>query len=89
MTIETEDLVEQLLPEPVHHRHHDDEGSNPKHDAEKREAGIDRYESFLAPGPQVAQRQHPFERSERVGGAVRLAHKRVPHGHDGVILNTA
>ena len=31
----------------------------------KENAGDDRDESFLAPRPQVAQRQHPFERGER------------------------
>ena len=65
MAVEAEDLVEQLLAEAVHHRHDDDQRRDAEHDAEEREAGDDRNESFLAPRPQVAQRQHPLERGER------------------------
>ena len=64
MAVEAQDLVEQLLAEAVHHRHHDDEGGDAEHDAEEGEPGDHRDESFLAPRPQVAQRQHPFERGE-------------------------
>ena len=64
MAVEAEDLVEQFLAEAVHHRHDDDEGRNAEHDAEEREPGDDRDESLFAPRPQVAQRQHPFERCE-------------------------
>ena len=65
MAVEAEDLAEQFLAEAVHHRHDDDERRDAQHDAEEREAGDDRNESFLAPRPQVAQRQHPFERGKR------------------------
>jgi hypothetical protein len=41
MAVEAEDLVEQFMAEPVHHRHHDDEGGDAEHDAEEREAGDD------------------------------------------------
>ena len=64
MAVEAEDLVEQFLAEAVHHRHHDDQGGDAQHDAEEGEPGDDRDESFLAPRPQIAQRQHPLERRE-------------------------
>ena len=64
VAVEPEDLVEQFLAEAVHHRHDDDEGRDAEHDAEEREAGDDRDESFLAPRAQIAQRQHPFECGE-------------------------
>ena len=67
MAVEAQDLVEQLLAEAVHHRHHDDERGDAQQDAEEGEAGDDRDEAFLAPRPQVAQGQHPLERSERPG----------------------
>ena len=73
MTIEAEDFVEQFLAESIHHRHHDDEGRNPEHDPEEREPRNDRDESLLAPRPQIAQRQHPFERRESVGSGL-LSH---------------
>ena len=47
----------------------------------KENAGNDRDESLLAPRPQIAQRQHPFERSERAGAAC-LAHRIVPRPPD-------
>ena len=73
MAVEAEDLVEQFLAEAVHHRHHDDQRRDAEHDAEEGEPGDDRDESLLAPRPQVAQRQHPFERREGPGPG-RLAH---------------
>ena len=60
VAVEAQDLAEQFLAEAVHHRHHDDERRDAKHDAEEREGGDDRNKSFLAPRSQVAQRQHPF-----------------------------
>jgi hypothetical protein len=54
MAVEAEDLVQQFLAEAVHHRHHDDQRGDAEHDAEEREAGDDRNESFLAPRPQIA-----------------------------------
>ncbi len=64
VAVEPEDLVEQFLAETVHHRHHDDERRHAQDDAQEREAGDDRNESFLAPRSQVAQRQHPFKGGE-------------------------
>ena len=46
VAVEPEDLVEQLLAEAVHHRHHDDEGRDPEHDAEEGEPGDDRDEAL-------------------------------------------
>ena len=65
--VEPEDLREQLMPEAVHHGHHDDQRSNAEHDAEERETGDDRDESFLAARPQVASGQQPFEGGEGWG----------------------
>jgi hypothetical protein len=73
MAVEAEDLLEQLVAEPVHHRHHDDQGGHPEHDAEEREPGDHGNESLPPARPEVAQRQHPFEGSERPGGG-RLGH---------------
>ena len=85
MSVEPENLVEQLLAEAVHHRHHDDERRHAEQDAEKREAGDDRDEPFLAAGAQIAQSQHPLERGERPGvggwrGHVPKASRNVPLG---------
>src|SRR6266568_631439 len=77
MAVEAQNLVEQLLAETVHHRHDDNQGGHAEHDPEERKSGIDRNESFLPPRPQVAKRQHPLERSERMG-AGRLTHSSVP-----------
>ena len=74
MAVHAQDLVEQFLAEAVHHRHHDDQGGDAEHDAQEGKSGDDRDESFLAPRPQVTQRQHPFERREWVGGG-GLAHQ--------------
>ena len=64
MAVEAENFVEQLFAEAIHHRHDDDERGDAEHDAEEGKPGDDRDESFLAPRPQVAQRQHPLERGE-------------------------
>jgi hypothetical protein len=74
MAIETENLVEQFRAKAVHHGHDDDERGDAEHDAKEGEAGDDRDESFLAPRPQIAQRQHPLEGGE--GPRTR----RVTHG---------
>jgi hypothetical protein len=55
MTVEAQNLLEQFLPEPVHHRHHDDEVRHTKHDAEEGNQGNYRDESFLAPRTQIPQ----------------------------------
>src|SRR5690348_15573713 len=64
MTVEAENFVEQLLTESVHHRHHNDEGRDAEHDAEKGEPGNHRDESFLASRAQITQRKRPFERGK-------------------------
>jgi len=81
MSVQAQNLVEQFLAEAVHHRHHDDQRGDAQHDAEEGKRGIDRDESLLPPRPQISQRQHPFERSERVGAAC-LAHRIVPRPPD-------
>ena len=65
VAVDAEDLVEKLDAEAVHHRHHDDERRDAEHDPEEREAGDDGDEGFLAARPEIAERQHPFERRER------------------------
>ena len=67
MAVEAEDLVEQLLAETVHHRHHDDQRRDAEHDAEERKAGDDRDEAFLAARAQIAPGQHPLEGRKRRG----------------------
>ena len=65
MAVEPEDLAQQLLAKAIHHRHDDDEGGHPQGDAQEGKPGDDRDEAFLAPRPEVAQRQHPLEWGER------------------------
>ena len=67
VAVQPENLVEQLLAEAVHDGHDDDKRGDAEQDAKKREASDDRDEAFLAPGTQVAQSQHPFERGKRPG----------------------
>src|SRR5580692_259208 len=67
MPVETENLAEQLLAEAVHDGHHDDQRSDAEHDAQKRKAGDDRDEAFLATRTQIASRQQPLEWRERWG----------------------
>src|SRR5262245_5964117 len=74
MAVQPEDLVEQLLAEAVHHRHHDDQRRDAEHDAEEREARDDRNESLTPPRAQVAQREHPFEAREGPGPGL-VAHQ--------------
>src|SRR6185312_7070813 len=62
MAVNAENLAQKLMPEAVHHRHDDDERRHAEHDAEEGEPGNNRDESFFAPRPQVAQREHPFVR---------------------------
>ena len=76
MAVQSEHLVEQLLAEAVHHRHHDDERGDAKHDADEGETGDDRDEALLAARPQVAQRHHPLEGGE--GSRSRSALMRLP-----------
>ena len=45
MAVQSEHLVEQLLAEAVHHRHHNDERGDAKHDADEGETGDDRDEA--------------------------------------------
>src|ERR1700680_528793 len=73
MAVEAENLVEQFLAEAVHDGHHDDQRGEAENHANKREAGDDGDEAFLATCPQIASRQQPLEWRER-WGANWLAH---------------
>ena len=64
MAVEAEDAADQVGAEPVHHRHHDDQGGDPERDAEQREDRDDRNKAFLPPRPQIAERHHPLEGTE-------------------------
>src|SRR5262249_28586727 len=72
--VEAEDLVEQFLAEPIHDRHHDDEGRDAEHDAEERKPGDHGDESFAPSRAQIPQRQHPLEGRERVSPG-RIGHE--------------
>ena len=50
MAVEPENLRQQFLAKPVHHRHDDDQRGDAEHDAEKRKSGDDGDESLFAPG---------------------------------------
>src|SRR5260221_9998995 len=71
MSVEAEDLVQELLAEAVHHGHHDDQRRDAEHDAEERKAGDDGNKAFLATRPQIASGQQPFEGSKRRGSGDR------------------
>src|SRR5690606_32865462 len=57
-----EDLLEKLIAKAVHHRHDDDQRGHAEQNADERKSGDDGNKPFLAPGAQIAQRKHPFER---------------------------
>ena len=78
MAVDAEDLVEQLGPESVHHRHDDDKRRHAEHDAEEGEAGDHRDEGFLPARAEVAEREHPLEGRER---ARRLPRNSIVLGH--------
>src|SRR5882757_6033838 len=67
MAVKPQNLVEQFLAEAVHDRHDDDQRGDAEHDAEERKAGDDGNEAFLAPRPQIAPGQQPFEWRKRWG----------------------
>ena len=64
MAVEAEDAADQIGAEPVHHRHDDDQRRDAERDAQQREDRDDRDEPFLAPRPQIAERDHPLEGAE-------------------------
>src|SRR5579872_3387554 len=59
--VEANDLIEKVVAETVHHRHHDDQGADAEHNAEKGEARDDRDRAMFAARAQIAKRHHPFE----------------------------
>ncbi len=61
VSVEPENAADQLGAEPVHHRHHDDQGRDPERDAEQREDRDDRDKALGPPRPQIAERDHPLE----------------------------
>src|ERR1700759_1853994 len=67
MAVKPQNLVQQLFAKTVHHRHHDDQRGDTEHDAEEGKAGDDGNEAFLAPRPQIAPGQQPFEWRKRWG----------------------
>src|SRR5258708_6779212 len=67
MSVEAENLVQQLLAEAVHDGHHDEQRGDAKHDAEEGESGDDGNEAFPATCAQIASRQQPLEWRERWG----------------------
>ena len=62
-----QDLVEKFGAEAIEHRHDHDQRRHTQQDAEEREQRNDRDETFLAPRPQIAERQHPLEAGKGFG----------------------
>ena len=54
----------KLDPESVHHRHHNDQGSDTEHDAEERKDRDDGDETFGTSRPQIAERHHALKTAE-------------------------
>src|SRR5690606_26674046 len=77
VAIDPEDLLEELIAEAVHHGHDDDQRRYAEQDAYERKPRDDRDEALLAPGPEIAKRQHPLEGRERTG-VDGLAHALYP-----------
>ena len=61
MAVQPEDATDEFGPEPVHHRHHDDQRRDAKRDAGKREPGDDRDESLGPARAHVAHGQKPLD----------------------------
>jgi hypothetical protein len=61
MTVQPENASQQFGSETVHHRHHNDEGRDTKHYAEKREPSDDGDETFLPFCPQIAKSHQTFK----------------------------
>ena len=78
IAVEAEDAAEQVGAEPVHHRHHDDQGGDAERDPEQRKDRDDRDEPFLPPRPQIAERDHPLERAEDHAACPSPPRKRGP-----------
>ena len=79
VTVQPEDLVDELLAEAVHHRHDDDQRHDADHDAEQRQEGDQEAGGVLAARPHVACGDHPFEARERPrAGRVSHASSRPP-----------
>ena len=73
MAVHADDLLQQLLAEAVHHRHHDDQRRDAEQDAEEGEAGDDRDEALAPARAQVAPGQQPFEAGEGTRAGRRCA----------------
>src|SRR3546814_19507729 len=61
MPVGAENARQQLLPEPVHDRHDDNERRNAQHDAQQRKPGDHGNESLLPPGTQIAKGDQALE----------------------------
>jgi len=67
VTVEAEDLAQQLDAKAVHHRHHNDENGNARRDADAGEDGNHRNEGMLAARAQIAQGDHALEARKGAG----------------------
>ena len=64
VAVDADDLVEQFVPEAVHHGHDDDQGRHADADAEERETRDLRDEGARPAAAQIAQRHDPLEGRE-------------------------
>src|SRR5690606_5530309 len=76
MSVEPQDLVEQLASKPVHYRHDDDKRRHANGDTYHGQAGNDRDEGFLAPRAQIAPGNHPLKPGKRAGGPAYRGYRR-------------
>jgi len=82
MSVEANDLVEQLGTKPVHNAHHDDQRRHAQHNGKKADARHQEDKAFAAPGEQIASGDHalmggkdhaaPLKRAGRAGKPARL-----------------
>ena len=61
IAVQPQDAAQQLLAEPVHHRHHDDQRRHAQRDTDQGEPGNDRNEAFASPRAQIAPGNRPLE----------------------------
>jgi hypothetical protein len=69
MTVQPDDLVEQVGPDAVHHAHHDHQRRDPQRHRNEAERRGDEDEAFAALGEQIAFEDGAFIRTQDHGAS--------------------
>jgi hypothetical protein len=67
MAVEADHLLDQIMPETIHHRHNNDERRHSENDTEKRKPRDDRNPLPRIARAQIPEGNHSFEWPERSG----------------------